>query len=195
MTGSACRSAPVDGATVDLTALSPKECEVLECLSEGLSNRKIAGALRISESTAKWHLKNVYRKLGVHRRAEAVFHFRRERLANRRIVLPAIPAAANVASFACPVAVIRGLASGTSNKMLAEQLFLSRSTIKFHLKKLYRTLGTSNRIEAMQLLRRDPPPTRNDRVTASDADAHADAPRLPNHETRSVETVRLSLES
>jgi hypothetical protein len=40
--------------------------------ARGLSNRQIAKELRISEATIKRHLANVYEKIGVHSRNEAV---------------------------------------------------------------------------------------------------------------------------
>jgi DNA-binding CsgD family transcriptional regulator len=51
--------------------LSPREREVCELLGRGRSNREIARALFISESTAKIHVRHIYEKLGVRNRAEA----------------------------------------------------------------------------------------------------------------------------
>jgi ATP/maltotriose-dependent transcriptional regulator MalT len=53
-------------------SISPREQEVLQLLSAGLSNREIAAKLSISVSTAKTHLENIYRKLGVNSRTQAV---------------------------------------------------------------------------------------------------------------------------
>ena len=47
--------------------------EVLRLLASGLSNSKIGAELFISETTAKFHVGNILRKLGVSRRAEAVY--------------------------------------------------------------------------------------------------------------------------
>jgi DNA-binding NarL/FixJ family response regulator len=52
--------------------LSDKECEVLAELAKGHSNRQIAQTLWLSEQTVKFHLRNVYRKLGVGNRTEAL---------------------------------------------------------------------------------------------------------------------------
>ena len=52
--------------------LSMREQEVLRELAQGLNNRTIAQRLYVSEDTVKSHLRNVYRKLGVSSRAEAV---------------------------------------------------------------------------------------------------------------------------
>jgi DNA-binding CsgD family transcriptional regulator len=52
--------------------LSPRECEVLELLTDGLTNREIASLLFIAESTAKLHVRHICRKLGVRSRTEAV---------------------------------------------------------------------------------------------------------------------------
>lgn len=53
-------------------ALTPREREVLELLAEGLTNRRIAGRLGVSEHTAKFHVAAVCGKLGASSRTEAV---------------------------------------------------------------------------------------------------------------------------
>ena len=52
--------------------LSERELEVLELVASGLSNKEIAGKLFVSVNTVKTHLKNVYEKLEVNRRTQAV---------------------------------------------------------------------------------------------------------------------------
>jgi len=52
--------------------LSERETEVLVLAARGLPNRQIAGELFISEGTVKRHLANVYQKVGVRSRSEAV---------------------------------------------------------------------------------------------------------------------------
>jgi LuxR family maltose regulon positive regulatory protein len=52
--------------------LSEREVEVLHLIAKGLSNQEIAGQLHISLSTAKGHTSNIYGKLGVHKRTQAV---------------------------------------------------------------------------------------------------------------------------
>lgn len=51
--------------------LSGREVEVLQGVARGLSNRAIASELWLSDQTVKFHLHNVYRKLGVSNRTEA----------------------------------------------------------------------------------------------------------------------------
>ncbi len=52
--------------------LTSREQDVLELLSEGLSNRRIAERLGMSEHTAKFHVASIYGKLEVSGRAAAV---------------------------------------------------------------------------------------------------------------------------
>ena len=52
--------------------LSKRELEVLVLAARGLSNARIAEELHISEATVKRHLANVYEKMGVHSRNDAV---------------------------------------------------------------------------------------------------------------------------
>jgi len=59
-------------APAEKEQLTQRETELLRCLSEGLSNRDIAVALSVSETTVKWHLKNIFGKLSVSNRVQAV---------------------------------------------------------------------------------------------------------------------------
>jgi DNA-binding NarL/FixJ family response regulator len=59
----------LDEGVPELTA---REREVLQAVSDGLTNREIGGKLWITEQTVKFHLKNLFRKLGASNRAEAV---------------------------------------------------------------------------------------------------------------------------
>ena len=52
--------------------LSPRESEILRQIADGRSTREIARELWLSQQTVKYHLTNVYRKIGVKGRTEAV---------------------------------------------------------------------------------------------------------------------------
>jgi len=54
-----------------LALLTPREHELLAALSEGNSNAQLAARFEISIQTVKFHLKNVYEKLGIGNRAQA----------------------------------------------------------------------------------------------------------------------------
>jgi LuxR family maltose regulon positive regulatory protein len=65
------RLAPTSGARI-LNALSPRETDILTLIAEGLSNKEVARSLDIGPETVKSHLKSVFTKLGVEKRAQAV---------------------------------------------------------------------------------------------------------------------------
>jgi LuxR family maltose regulon positive regulatory protein len=52
--------------------LTRREAELVRHLAEGMSNRDLAIALSVSETTVKWHLKNIFGKLSVSNRVQAV---------------------------------------------------------------------------------------------------------------------------
>jgi len=64
------------GRVVELEAapgsLTGRQREVLRLLAEGCTNREIARALDVSDDTVKFHLKNLFERLGVDNRTEAV---------------------------------------------------------------------------------------------------------------------------
>jgi DNA-binding NarL/FixJ family response regulator len=82
-----------DAAAVPITPQEPlerseltrRELEILRLVSEGLSNAELARMLWVTEQTVKFHLSNIYRKLGVANRTEA------SRWAQLNGLLPAEP--------------------------------------------------------------------------------------------------------
>jgi LuxR family transcriptional regulator, maltose regulon positive regulatory protein len=64
-------------AAAERAGLTARELEVLALVADGLSNRKVAERLVVSEHTVHRHLANIYAKLGVSSRAAAASHFAR----------------------------------------------------------------------------------------------------------------------
>ena len=52
--------------------LSRREAQVALCCLEGLTNAEIGGRLNVSDQTVKFHLRNIFLKFGVRRRAELI---------------------------------------------------------------------------------------------------------------------------
>ena len=59
------------GARRDVALLTEREQQVLRCLADGQSNKRIARALSITEGTVKVHVKNLLKKLNFRSRVEA----------------------------------------------------------------------------------------------------------------------------
>jgi DNA-binding CsgD family transcriptional regulator len=77
----------MDGVDYSLEPLTEREVDVLRLLAEGLSNREIAQRLVIAPETVKWYNKQIYSKLNVHSREQAVA---RSRLAGLLATQPAV---------------------------------------------------------------------------------------------------------
>jgi DNA-binding NarL/FixJ family response regulator len=58
-------------STAEDFGLTPRELEILRLVAEGLSNRLVAKRLWVTEQTVKFHLSNIYAKLGVSNRTAA----------------------------------------------------------------------------------------------------------------------------
>lgn len=67
------------------TLLTPREIEVLDCMSDGLTNKLIARRLDVSLHTVKFHVESVLRKLGVTTRTRAVALMLERRRAQERV--------------------------------------------------------------------------------------------------------------
>ncbi|MEH3118920.1 MAG: LuxR C-terminal-related transcriptional regulator [Methylorubrum populi] len=71
--------AEADGS-LSFDAVTPREVELLRLLDAGYDNARIAAELSLSLPTVKWHLSNIYSKLGVSRRSAALVRARALRL-------------------------------------------------------------------------------------------------------------------
>jgi DNA-binding NarL/FixJ family response regulator len=64
---------PPPGPPLNTAKLTPREIDILWGIAKGFSYAEIAGHLGLSRQTVPGHIKNIYRKLEVHTRGEAVF--------------------------------------------------------------------------------------------------------------------------
>lgn len=62
----------IDEEAIKALNLSPREYEVLQLMAKGLSNADIAGELYLTLSTIKTHVSNLYVKMDVKRRTQAI---------------------------------------------------------------------------------------------------------------------------
>ena len=67
----------VPASTADPNALTEREEAVLALVADGKSNAQIAATLNLSENTVKFHLRNLFAKLGVANRTEAAAKYHR----------------------------------------------------------------------------------------------------------------------
>lgn len=58
----------------EISHLTPRELEVLQCIVDGLSNKEISSILFISEKTVKNHITNLFRKINVSDRTQAAVY-------------------------------------------------------------------------------------------------------------------------
>ena len=70
--GTAAADEPAPAPGYPQETLNEREIEVLQLFAAGLTNAAIARRLFVSQNTVKWYAKNIYRKLDVHSRAEAL---------------------------------------------------------------------------------------------------------------------------
>ena len=63
-------AAPSNSSSID--SLTTREVDILRLMNDGLNSREIADKLVLSVGTVRWYLKQIYSKLGVHGRAEAL---------------------------------------------------------------------------------------------------------------------------
>ncbi|HEY4389459.1 MAG TPA: LuxR C-terminal-related transcriptional regulator [Ktedonobacteraceae bacterium] len=68
--------AGADDKTLSNDLLSERELEILRLISFGLSNQEIANQLVIAMSTVKWHVRQIFNKLGVNSRTQVLLRAR-----------------------------------------------------------------------------------------------------------------------
>jgi DNA-binding NarL/FixJ family response regulator len=65
-------------AVPDAVALTPRHVDVLELVAQGFSNEEIAAQLGLRPNTVKFHISEIFRRLGVRNRIEAIAHADRD---------------------------------------------------------------------------------------------------------------------
>jgi DNA-binding NarL/FixJ family response regulator len=63
-----------DSSSAKAAGLTDREISILKALARGSSNEQIAKEFWVAQQTVKFHLTNIYRKLGVKNRTEAIRH-------------------------------------------------------------------------------------------------------------------------
>jgi DNA-binding NarL/FixJ family response regulator len=91
-----------EGQRPDSCPLTNRELEILRCVAEGHTNARIGRDLWVTEQTVKFHLSNIYRKLGVSNRTEASRYVLLNNLGASRAVAQPVPAAAPSPAAARP---------------------------------------------------------------------------------------------
>jgi DNA-binding NarL/FixJ family response regulator len=71
-------SSKISGSSRLIPPLTERELEVIRALAQGMSDRQIANSLGISEKTVRNHTSNIYRKLHIFDRTQAVIYAIRE---------------------------------------------------------------------------------------------------------------------
>ena len=74
--GPATRAGGVTPPAPLSSSLSPREIEILALVGKGLTNREISDVLSLSKLTVECHIKNIYKKLAVNSRTQAVYEAR-----------------------------------------------------------------------------------------------------------------------
>ena len=70
--------APPSAVAHEAPMMTRREQQILVLLEQSMSNKHIALALNLSLQTVKWNLKNIFAKLGVSRRYDAIVAMRRQ---------------------------------------------------------------------------------------------------------------------
>jgi len=62
----------INAAAIRSLGLTPRECQILQQLASGQSNKELARSLGVSPNTVKTHIASLYAKLEVRNRVEAI---------------------------------------------------------------------------------------------------------------------------
>jgi DNA-binding NarL/FixJ family response regulator len=129
------------------TRLTNREIQVLNLITHGNSYTQIACELKISKETSKTHIRNIYRKLNVSKKSEAV-----RKAFDDKIV----PMTWNVDDSLRSLLTLREMevlnliVQGNSYSQVALRLKISNDTSKIHIRNIYRKLNVKTKSEVVK---------------------------------------------
>lgn len=134
-----------------IPSLTGREIEVLRQIEAGYSNKAIAEQLDLSCSTVAWYVRQIFNKLGVDRRTQALAAARSLGiLAGKPETVPERPL---LALTNREIEVLRLIDSGLSNREIAKKLTISYHTVTWHVRQIFKKLKVSRRTQALSVAR------------------------------------------
>ena len=127
--------------------LTTRELEVLSLIGAGRSNQEIADQLTISYNTVTWFVKQIFNKLGVNRRTQAIAAARELGFLDE-----AGQAGTGIITNTLTqreLEVLRLVDAGLSNQAIADQLVLSYHTVTGYVRQIFQKLEVTSRTQAI----------------------------------------------
>jgi DNA-binding CsgD family transcriptional regulator len=152
-----------------IRGLTDTEREIFKLAMKDIPRQELAKLSQKSDRTVRFHLNNIYKKIGVTNRAEATgriiflkFINEQRALSRTKATIPNnLEDKAYTTEVSDPLQgltrrqmeVLSLITLGSSNAEIADQLYITKETVKFHLTGIYRNLGVKNRTQASNLAR------------------------------------------
>lgn len=122
-------------------ALTLQETRLVALLLRGLTNKQIARHLDIVEDTVKKHLRNIYTKLGLHRRTLVLAQMGDTRASDEKA--PGTRTRRSLTARETQIASL--IRRGCTNKQIARHLGIMEDTVKKHLQRIFTKLRVHRR--------------------------------------------------
>jgi predicted ATPase/DNA-binding CsgD family transcriptional regulator len=132
-------------------ALTDRELEVLRLIDTGLSNQEIADRLTLSYNTITWYVRQIFNKLGVDRRGQAVSVARAQGILSENQEVETQGCADMLTGR--EMDVLQMVGAGLSNQAIADQLKISYNTVTGYVKQIFKKLGVTRRTQAVATAR------------------------------------------
>ncbi|HKE38679.1 MAG TPA: LuxR C-terminal-related transcriptional regulator [Casimicrobiaceae bacterium] len=124
------------------------ELEILGLLNLGLTNREIADSLSMTVGTIKWYMNQIFGKLQVRNRIEALARARDRSAVSSTEAVP-YPIPMGTPPKKIELDILSLLNDGLTNREIASNLALTIGTTRWRISQIFGKLRARNRIEAL----------------------------------------------
>jgi len=124
------------------------ELEILGLLNLGLTNREIADSLSMTVGTIKWYMNQIFGKLQVRNRIEALARARDRSAVSSNEAVP-YPIPMGTPPKKIELDILSLLNDGLTNREIASNLALTIGTTRWRISQIFGKLRARNRIEAL----------------------------------------------